>query len=184
MTAKDNKRKNTRPKKEQSEFEQQIVEISRVTRVMAGGKRLSFRACVVIGDKKGRVAMGLAKAKDVPMAVQKAVRQAEKDLFRVSLINGTIAHEVRVKEGAARIMLKPAPEGTGIISGGAVRTVLELAGIENIVSKIFGTGNKINNIRATIIALKRLKKPRAEKKAEGKKEIKKEEVKEDKKEDK
>ena len=175
MTGKDTKRKNIRPKKEQPEFEQQIVEISRVTRVMAGGKRLSFRACVVIGDKKGRVGMGLAKAKDVPMAVQKAVRQAEKDMIRVNLINGTIAHEVRVKEGAARIMLKPAPEGTGIISGGAVRVVLELAGIENIVSKIFGSGNKVNNIRATIIALKQLKKSQSDK--GDKKEEKKEEVK-------
>jgi len=177
MTAKDAKRKNTRPKREQSEFEQQIVEISRVTRVMAGGKRLSFRACVVIGDKKGRVAMGLAKAKDVPMAVQKAVRQAEKDLLKLNLVNGTIPHEVRVKLGAARIMLKPAPEGTGIISGGAVRIVLELAGIQNIVSKIFGTGNKINNVRATIMALKGLKKPReakSEKKEEKKAEVKKE----------
>lgn len=174
MIGKDNKRKNTRPKREQSEFEQQIVEISRVTRVMAGGKRLSFRACVVIGDKKGRVGMGLAKAKDVPMAVQKAVRQAEKDLIRVNLVKGTIAHEVRVKEGAARIMLKPAPEGTGIISGGAVRLVLELAGIENIVSKIFGSGNKVNNIRATIIALKSLKKSNKGDKKEEVKEAKKE----------
>lgn len=180
MTGKDTKRKNIRPKREQPEFEQQIVEISRVTRVMAGGKRLSFRACVVIGDKKGRVGMGLAKAKDVPMAVQKAVRQAEKDMIRVNLVNGTIAHEVRVKEGAARIMLKPAPEGTGIISGGAVRIVLELAGIENIVSKIFGSGNKVNNIRATIIALKQLKKAKGEKTE--KKEVKKEEAKEIKKE--
>ena len=162
-----------RPPREKSEFDQTIVEIARVTRVMAGGKRLSFRACVVIGDRKGRVGMGLAKAKDVPQAVQKAVRQAEKNLIKVPIHEGTITHEVRVKVGAAKVLLKPAPQGTGIISGGAVRIVLELAGIENIVSKIFGTGNKINNIRATITALSILKKPKFGKK--DKKEEKKEE---------
>jgi len=155
---KDNKRKPFRGKREESEFAQNIVDIARVTRVMAGGKRMSFRACVVIGDKKGRVGMGLAKAKDVPMAVQKAVRQAEKNLIRVALHNGTIAHEVYIKEGAAKILLKPAPQGTGILSGGATRVVLELSGIENVVSKILGTNNKINNVRATIKALGMLKK--------------------------
>ncbi|OQA37150.1 MAG: 30S ribosomal protein S5 [Parcubacteria group bacterium ADurb.Bin326] len=152
------------PKREQPEFEQNIVEISRVTRVMAGGKRLSFRACVVIGDRKGRVGLGVAKAKDVPMAVQKAVKQAEKSLIKVGLREGTITHEVKAKFGSARILLKPAPVGTGIISGGAVRIVLELAGIENIVSKIFGTNNKINNIKATLQALSSLKKSRFSKK--------------------
>lgn len=159
------------PKREQPEFEQNIVEISRVTRVMAGGKRLSFRACVVIGDRKGRVGLGVAKAKDVPMAVQKAVKQAEKSLIKVGLREGTITHEIKAKFGSARILLKPAPVGTGIISGGAVRIVLELAGIENIVSKIFGTNNKINNIKATLQALSSLKKSRFSKK-ESKKEEK------------
>ncbi len=166
-------RKGQRPKREVSEFQQTIVEIARVTRVMAGGKRISFRACVVIGDKKGRVAMGLAKAKDVPMAVQKAVRQAEKNLIKVPLREGTIAHEIRSKFGAARIMLKPAPAGTGIISGGAVRIVLELAGVENIVSKVFGSNNKVNNIKATLHALaslKKLKTAKKETKAEAKSE--------------
>jgi len=164
---KDSKRRGPRPQREKSEFDQSIVEIARVTRVMAGGKRMSFRACVVIGDRKGRVGLGLAKAKDVPMAVQKAVRQAEKALIKVNLREGTITHSVHLKYGAARIMLKPAPQGTGIISGGAVRTVLELAGIENIVSKIFGSNNKVNNIRATLLALALLKKNKY-----GKKEIK------------
>lgn len=152
------------PKREAPEFEQTIVEIARVTRVMAGGKRMSFRACVVIGDRKGRVGMGLAKAKDVPMAVQKAVKQAEKNLIKVNLREGTINHEVRVKYGAARVLLKPAPVGTGIISGGAIRVVLELAGIQNIVSKIFGTNNKVNNIKATLLALAALKKTKFTKK--------------------
>jgi small subunit ribosomal protein S5 len=158
-TNKDRKdRKGQRPKREASEFQQTIVEIARVTRVMAGGKRISFRACVVIGDKKGRVGMGLAKAKDVPMAVQKAVRQAEKNLIKVSLREGTIAHEIKSKFGAARIMLKPAPAGTGIISGGAIRVVMELAGIDDVVSKVFGTNNKVNNVKATLLALSQLKK--------------------------
>lgn len=180
------KRKGQRFKKVASEFEQVIVEISRVTRVMAGGKRLSFRACVVIGDRKGRVGMGLAKAKDVPMAVQKAVRQAEKNLIKLTLRAGTIAHEVNYKYGAARIMLKPAPPGTGIISGGAVRTVLELVGIENAVSKIFGTNNKVNNVKATIKALESLKKPKTGKVKEDATasakatEVKEEEIKEEK----
>ena len=155
---KDNKRRPPRAKREESEFAQNIVDIARVTRVMAGGKRMSFRACVVIGDKKGRVGMGLAKAKDVPMAVQKAVRQAEKNLIKVPLVDGTIAHEIYLKEGASKILLKPAPQGTGILSGGAVRVVLELSGIENVVSKILGTNNKINNVRTTIMALGMLKK--------------------------
>jgi small subunit ribosomal protein S5 len=172
---KDSKRRGSRPPREKSEFDQIIVEIARVTRVMAGGKRMSFRACVVVGDRKGRVGLGLAKAKDVPMAVQKAVRQAEKNLIKVALREGTITHEVRSKYGAARILLKPAPQGTGIISGGAVRTVLELAGIENIVSKIFGSNNKINNIKATLSALSRLKKNKYGAKKEAKAE-KKEEV--------
>lgn len=165
------RRGGARPPREKPEFDQTIVEIARVTRVMAGGKRLSFRACVVIGDRKGRVGMGLAKAKDVPQAVQKAVRQAEKNLIKVPIYEGTITHQVNVKLGAAKVMLKPAPPGTGIISGGAVRIVLELAGIENIVSKIFGTGNKINNIRATIQALSVLKKSKF-----GKKEKKEEKI--------
>lgn len=171
---KDSRRRGPRPQREKPEFDQSIVEIARVTRVMAGGKRMSFRACVVIGDRKGRVGMGLAKAKDVPMAVQKAVRQAEKALIKINLRDGTITHSVRVKFGAARIMLKPAPQGTGIISGGAVRTVLELAGIENIVSKIFGSNNKVNNIRATLLALSQLKKNKygkKEAKAEKKEEV-------------
>ncbi|MBP6942889.1 MAG: 30S ribosomal protein S5 [Candidatus Buchananbacteria bacterium] len=156
---KDTRRRPQRARKEQSEFEQYIVDISRVTRVMAGGKRMRFRACVVIGDKKGRVGMGLAKAKDVPMAVQKAVKKAERDMIRVPLVGETIPHEVALKDGSARILIKPAPAGTGIISGGAVRIVLEYAGVKNVVSKILGANNKVNNVRATIKALSLLKKP-------------------------
>lgn len=167
MISKD-KKKTTKAttKKEQLEFKQNIVEVRRVTRVMAGGKRLSFRACVVIGDHNGRVGLGIAKAKDVPLAVQKAIKQAEKKLIKINLREGTITHEVKAKFGSARIFLKPAPPGTGIISGGAVRIVLELVGVENIVSKIFGTNNKINNIKATLKALTSLKKVKISKKEE------------------
>lgn len=157
MVEKNNRRRNPKFKKEKSEFDQQIVDIARVTRVMAGGKRMRFRACVVIGDRKGRVGSGLAKGRDVSIAVQKAVKKAEKKLIKVNIVKGTIPHEVRVKVGAAKILLKPAPEGSGIISGGAVRTVLELAGVEDVVSKILGTNNKVNNVAATIKGLTMLR---------------------------
>ncbi len=153
----DNKTRRSKFKKDKPEFEQQIVHIARITRVMAGGKRMRFRVCMVIGDKKGRVGIGLAKGRDVSTAVQKAVKQAEKNVMKVNLKGETIPHEVRIKQGAAKILLKPAPEGTGVISGGAVRTVLELAGIKNVVSKILGTNNKVNNVKATIAALKKLR---------------------------
>ena len=162
----DNKRRNPKFKKEKPEFDQQIVDLARVTRVMAGGKRMRFRACIVIGDRKGRVGTGLAKGKDVALAVGKAVKKAEKKLINVPIDDkGTISHEVYIKQGAAKIFLKPAPVGTGIISGGAVRTVLELAGIKNVVSKIMGTNNKVSNVAATISALESLRKHQSKKKS-------------------
>lgn len=163
----DHKRRNPKFKREKPEFDQQIVDLARVTRVMAGGKRMSFRACVVIGDRKGRVGTGLAKGKDVALAVGKAVKKAEKNLIKVNMVGGTIPHEVYLKLGAAKILLKPAPDGSGIISGGAVRTVLELAGVKNAVSKILGTNNKINNVAVTIKALESLAKVK-----DGKKDVK------------
>ncbi|NUM25028.1 MAG: 30S ribosomal protein S5 [Candidatus Buchananbacteria bacterium] len=141
----------------EKEFDQVIVDIARVTRVMAGGKRMRFRACVVIGDRKGRVGYSVAKGADVTLAVNKAVTKARKSLINVPIINDTIPHQVQVKVKAARILIKPATKGTGVIAGGAVRIVLDLAGISNAVAKIFGTSNKINNIAATIKALKMLK---------------------------
>jgi small subunit ribosomal protein S5 len=142
--------------REEKEFEQKIVDIARVTRVTAGGKRMRFRACVVLGDRKGRVGYGIGKGADVTMAVSKAVAKARKNLIKVPLINETIPHEVKEKFGAARILIKPAPVGTGIKAGGAPRIVFELAGISNIVSKILGSENKINNVRAAFNALQRL----------------------------
>ena len=147
-------------KREKPEFEQKLVDLARVTRVTRGGKRLSFRALVVLGNKKGKVAYGVAKGKDVTIAVSKAVEQAKKIMFEVKLNNGTITHEIREKFNSAFVMLKPAPKGTGVKAGGAVRVVLDLAGIENVVGKMMGSKNKINNVKATYKALKNLKKPR------------------------
>lgn len=142
-----------RGEREKSEFDQKLIQISRVTRVMAGGKRMSFRACVVIGDRKGRVAMGLRKGADVSIAINKAVAAAKKELLNVTIVNDTIPHPVTHKFGAAMVLLKPAPKGTGVIAGGPVRAVLELAGIKNVVSKMLGSKNKANNVKATIEAL-------------------------------
>lgn len=156
-------RKNTKRDfkgKPPSEFEQRIIDLARVTRVMAGGKRLRFRACVALGDKKGRVGWAVAKGADVAIAVNKAVNKAKKNIIKTRLVNDTIPHKIEAKYGAARVMLKPAVKGTGIIAGGAVRNVLELAGIPNIYGKILSrTNNKINNVQATFKALKSLKYP-------------------------
>ncbi len=144
-------------KKEKSEFDQKIIDIARVVRIVAGGRRFRFRATVAIGDKRGRVGVAIGKASDVSSAVSKAVTQAKKNMITVPITNGTIPHEVLVKLGAAKIFLKPARPGTGIIAGGAVRSVIELAGIKDIVSKMQGSSNKTNNVQATISALKNLR---------------------------
>ncbi|MBI4457757.1 30S ribosomal protein S5 [Candidatus Uhrbacteria bacterium] len=142
---------------ERKEFDQRILELARVTRVTKGGKRMRFRAAVIIGDKKGRVGFGVAKGGDVTISVNKAVVQAKKRMLTVPLVNDTIPHVVDQKFAAASILLKPAPIGTGVKAGGAVRVVLELAGVPNVVAKILGSGNKINNAKATLMALKQLR---------------------------
>jgi len=147
-----------RPDRDQDEFEQRIVDIARVTRVMAGGKRMRFRACVVVGNKKGKVGYGLAKGADVTIAVTKAVNMAKKDIVEVSIVNETIPHEIYHKFKAAKVLLRPARKGKGVIAGGAARVVLELAGIKNVTSKILGTNNKVNIVKCTIEAFKNLKK--------------------------
>jgi len=153
------------PRKE-SDFDQRIIDIARVTRVMAGGKRMRFRACIVIGDKKGKAGYGLAKGADVTIAINKAMNIAKKNLVAIPTNeNGTIPHVVRYKFGSAKILLKPAPVGTGIIAGGAVRMVLEVAGVKNIVAKILGTNNKINNVKVTFKALASMKIPEKMKQA-------------------
>lgn len=146
-------------RQEPREFDQEIIDIARVTRVVAGGKRMRFRACVVIGDRKGRVGYALAKGSDVAGAVNKAVNAAKKRMITVSMVNESIPHETRQKFGAAYVLLKPAPVGTGLIAGGSLRTLFELAGIHNIVSKMQGSRNKVNNVKAAYCALKNLRKP-------------------------
>ncbi|MEK7183435.1 MAG: 30S ribosomal protein S5 [Patescibacteria group bacterium] len=145
--------------REAREFEQKILELARVTRVTKGGKRMRFRASLVIGDRRGRVGFGVAKGGDVSMAIEKAFRQAKKNMVKVPLIEETIPHEVFRKFAAASVLLKPAPKGTGLKSGGPTRVVLELAGVPNAVSKIMGSKNKINNAKATFLALRALRMP-------------------------
>ncbi|MBI2990497.1 MAG: 30S ribosomal protein S5 [Candidatus Magasanikbacteria bacterium] len=144
--------------KERPEFDQYIADLARVTRVTKGGKQLSFRACVLIGDRKGRVGYGTQKGKDVQIAVEKAVSQARKQIIVVPIIHDTIPHRVESKFKAAKVMLKPAPKGSGIIAGSVVRTVLEFAGVPNASGKILGkSNNKIANIKATFAALQSFK---------------------------
>jgi len=142
------------------EFVQQLVDLARVTRVKKGGKRLSFRACMVIGNNKGEIGMGLAKGTDVAGAIQKAVRKANKNLIKVTIVDETIPHWVRAKYGAARVLLRPARKGHGIVAGGAVRTVLSVSGIRNVTGKILGSKSKMNNVKATFKALESLKVPK------------------------
>ncbi|HEV8601195.1 MAG TPA: 30S ribosomal protein S5 [Patescibacteria group bacterium] len=139
------------------DFDQKVVEIKRVTRVVAGGKRMRFRALVVIGDRKGKVGIGLKKGADVTEAVNKAVNAAKKNMVPVKLINQTIPHEIKFKYKSAVVFLKPARPGTGIIAGGAIRQVLDLAGVKNILSKMLGSSNKVSNVTATYLALTKLK---------------------------
>jgi len=142
--------------KEVREFDQKILDLARVTRVTAGGKRMSFRAALVIGDRKGRVGFGVAKGADVQIAVEKAYRQAKKNVVTVPLIDETIPHATTVKFGAAQVMLKPAPKGSGLKAGGAIRVILEFAGVPNAVSKILNSNNKINIAHATLRAIQSL----------------------------
>jgi small subunit ribosomal protein S5 len=144
-----------------ADFEEVVLDIARVTRVVAGGKRLSFRATVAVGNKeKHQVGIGVEKGQDVSQAIQKASNKAKKNLITVPIVNETIPHEIMAKYKAAKVIIKPAPKGKGIIAGGAVRTVLKLAGVSNAIAKILGnTNSAINNARATVLALSILKAP-------------------------
>ena len=160
----DSKNNKRRPKrnfdKPKSDLEDKVISINRVTKVVKGGRQFRFAATVVVGNRKGKVGIGLGKAKEMPDAVKKATQQASKNLINVELIdNRTISHEIIVKEGAVRVMLKPAKEGTGVKAGGPVRDVLELAGVKDVLSKSLGSSTKVNMARATLNALKLQKSP-------------------------
>ncbi len=142
--------------REFSEFEEKIVQVNRVSKKTKGGNKVGFSVLVVVGDKKGKVGVGLGKAPDVSSAIRKGVSIAKKHMLTVPIVRETIPLEVYIKLGAARIMLKPAPRGSGVIAGGAVRSVVEAAGIHNISSKVLGTKNQASNVYATMEALRRL----------------------------
>jgi small subunit ribosomal protein S5 len=142
--------------REKSEFEQKLLDLARVARVVKGGRRFSFRATMVIGNRRGKVGIGVAKGADVSEAINKAVAEAKKNLIEVKRKDASISFEVREKLGAAKVLIKPAKEGRGIVAGGAMRAVIDLAGIKNITAKSLGTSNKINVAKATIKALSKL----------------------------
>ena len=138
------------------EFEEQIVQVNRVSKKTKGGNKIGFSVLTVVGDRKGKVGVGLGKAPDVSSAIKKGVSIAKKHLVEVPIIDGTIPFEYYIKLGAAKVLLKPAPKGSGVIAGGAVRSVVAAAGIQNVSSKVLGTKNQASNVYATIEALKRL----------------------------
>lgn len=142
--------------RERKEFEERVVQINRISKKTKGGNKIRFSALVVIGDRNGRVGVGVGKSIDISSAIAKAVTYAKKRLISVPIKNGSIPREIKIKEGAAEIMLRPAPPGSGIIAGGAVRNVVELSGIKNISSKILGSDNKASNVYATFSALTKL----------------------------
>lgn len=143
--------------REPKEFEEKVIAIDRVTRVVKGGRRFRFRSTVVIGDGNGRVGVGVGKGGEVQSSIAKAVAKAKRDMITVPLVNRTIPHEVEVRYSGARVLLKPASEGTGVIAGGAIRNVVEVAGIHDLLSKSLGSSNKVNTAYATIAALKQLR---------------------------
>lgn len=168
MTAKTSQDRNDRPdrrrrggdrgpRREPSEFAEATLSLDRVTRVVKGGRRMRFRAVVVVGNRKGKVGLGTGKSAEVQSAIRKASSAAKRHMIRIPLNKGTIPHQVETKFKAARIRLIPASEGTGIIAGGALRVILDHAGVKNVLSKRFGTRNKLVNAQATILALKHLR---------------------------
>lgn len=149
---------NMNQKEQNKEYIEKVIQIDRISRTVKGGRRIRFRALVVVGNMAGRVGIGIAKAQEVVSAISKAIAIANKNMIDVDIKNETVPHELRIKLGSSIIFLKPASKGTSIIAGGSVRAVLELAGIKNVVAKILGSSNKINNVQAAFEALKYFKK--------------------------
>jgi len=151
-------KKQETPSSSKEEFESKLLDLTRTERMTRGGRRLRFRAVIVVGDRKGNVGMGIGKGLDVAQAIEKATRKAKKHLIRVPIVNGTIPFEVQAKYGAAKVLLRPQRKGRGLVAGGTVRVICSLAGIEDISSKVVSKSrNKINNARAVLSAFKKLK---------------------------
>lgn len=155
--------RNFRAKREKPEYDQKLLDLARVTRVVKGGRRFRFRATLVAGNRKGKVGVGVGKGADVSEAIRKAFEDAKKNLISVPMRKNTIPHDVHYKLGSAKVLLKPASNGKGVIAGGAIRAIADLAGIKDIVSKSLGTSNKLNVARATINALKSLEQAKSRK---------------------
>jgi len=150
------RRRHDNAPREEKEFQQKVIDIRRVARVVAGGKRMRFRALVAIGDGKGRIGVGIGKGLDVAGAVNKGATLARKKLVTIPIVEETIPHTVLIKYGAAHVLLKPAPKGSGVIAGGPVRSIMELVGVKNVVAKMLGSPNKVNNVYAVLEAFGRL----------------------------
>jgi small subunit ribosomal protein S5 len=162
MGRRDSRRQQRGQKEEGDELDERVVDIARTAKVVQGGRRFAFRAVVVVGDNKGNVGLGVGKSRAVPEAIRKGAERARKNMHPIPLAGTTIPHEVTVRYSAARVMLKPASPGTGVIAGGGVRAVVEAAGVRDILTKSLGSSNILNVIKATMIALDQLKDPAAE----------------------
>ena len=156
-----NNNNKNRVKPTETELKEKLVQLNRVAKVTKGGRTFSFAAIVVVGDGKGTVGHGLGKARDVSEAISKAVDDAKKNLIRVPILNGTVPHEVKGKYKAGKVLIKPAADGTGVIAGGAMRAVLEIAGVHNVLAKSQGSSNPHNVVKATVQALSQLRDPQA-----------------------
>jgi small subunit ribosomal protein S5 len=154
----DNQKRDNYRDKPKSEFEETVLQVDRVSRTVKGGKRVRFRALVVIGNRKGKIAIGVGKAAEVAAAVQKATTIAKKNILEIPIVNDTIPYPIDISNGAAHIILKPAKPGTSVIAGGTIRVICNLAGIRNLVAKILGTANKINNAQTMMLALEKITK--------------------------
>ncbi|HOM78137.1 30S ribosomal protein S5 [Patescibacteria group bacterium] len=146
-----------RPYKQESEFEERVIEIKRVSKKTTGGDKMGFSALVIVGNKSGKIGIGLAKSSDVQSAVKKSVAYANRNMINLNISGATLPHDVTAKSGASQVLIKPAPEGSGLIAGGTVRSVLELAGVKNASAKILGSNNKTLNARCTVKALQKIR---------------------------